>query len=158
MNLFVSRGSLARQMGVGDRANLLAGGPVLEARKLGRLGEQRDKLADWLMQWAPLIPLKMGTPRGGSQRDPASLAGRMAGLVRPGWGLPVPDPLALPWLQAWLDRGWLPEYTGSPSALSKEPKRPQVVSMSDHGSRWPAHASSWSRRLSQRPSNLAPPC
>jgi len=112
MNLFVSRGSLARQMGVGDGANLLALGPVLEARKLGRLGEQRDKLADWLMQWAPLIPLKMGTPRAGSQRDPASLAGRMAGLVRPGWGLPVPDPLALPWLQAWLDRGWLPEYTG----------------------------------------------
>jgi ABC-type antimicrobial peptide transport system permease subunit len=142
MNLFLSREFLARQVSVPDSANLLVYGQVSAVRKLGWLDEQRDKLADWLTgrvrgisvatgtftvshtsayrtnRLARGIPVATGTYTVGtnrfrvSQPDPAGRAARLAQLLRPRLTLPVPDPLALPWLQAELMRGWLPEYTG----------------------------------------------
>jgi hypothetical protein len=109
-NLFLSREFLAQQVGVPERANLLVHGPVLEISKPGWLGKQRLKLVEWLMNRAPRIAVR--TQKYTAYRpDSASLAWRTALFLAPK-ERPIPDQLALPWLEAGLMRAWLPEYAG----------------------------------------------
>jgi ABC-type antimicrobial peptide transport system permease subunit len=128
MNLFLSREFLARQVGVPDRANLLVCGQVSTTRKLGWLDEHRDKLADWLRSRARRIPAGAGTYTAGTNTfkfyrpDPASPVARLANFLRPRLAVPVPDPLALPWLQAELARSWLPEYAGLSVRAIEQPQ------------------------------------
>jgi ABC-type antimicrobial peptide transport system permease subunit len=121
MNLFLWREFLARQVGVPDRANLLVRGQVLEAKKLGWLDEQRDKLADWLRGRARTIPISTGLSTF-RRPDPASPAARLANFVRPRSALPLADPVALPWLQSELARVWLPQYAGLSVRAIEQPQ------------------------------------
>jgi ABC-type antimicrobial peptide transport system permease subunit len=124
MNLFLPRDFLAQRVGVPGRANLLACGSVLELRKLGWLDQQRVKLAQWLMQRAPKVPVSESGSAMLYRPDITSPMARLANLVRPTLAPPVPDPLALPWLQAGLMRSWLPEFTGLFVRAIEEPQAP----------------------------------
>ncbi len=134
-NLFLALDLLADKTGVSGRANLLVTREIRGVRRLGRWDRLCDSVARWLWAWAPRLP-EYGTGRmvPGDAPNPESLAGRAARVVEPKFDQPVPDALALPWLNTELARVWLPEDAAlsvravepPPSAPGGEPIRSYV--------------------------------
>ncbi|MEI6393789.1 MAG: ABC transporter permease [Verrucomicrobiota bacterium] len=112
-NLFLPLGFLSDKLGVADQANLMVAGPVLVQPKAGLWDGLRKRLAQWLWAHAPRTRfyLSKGMPPY-YRPDPSSLAGRAARSLDPKHEMPIPDKLALPWLNTELARAWLPEDAG----------------------------------------------
>ena len=112
-NLFLPLEFLANKVGVSGRANLLVSVQVHAMRRLSRWDDLRNQLAGWLWDRAP-------RPRDGQTGAtttyyppyPSSFAARAAGALLVKEMIPLPDKLALPWLDTELARAWLPEDAG----------------------------------------------
>ena len=109
-NLFLPLPFLSEKLGVTGKANLMVVGPLLSHRKLRPVDNVRNHLAQWLWGHAPRRPVGAG----GYYTEPAasSLAARTARALTPSHEEPIPDQLALPWLNAVLARAWRPEDVG----------------------------------------------
>jgi putative ABC transport system permease protein len=122
-NLFLPLEFLANRVGAHDRANLLVAGPVLASPKLGQWGSLRFKVAWWLWLHAPRLRVSQTGPMGAYYRpDPSSLAARAAGSLTPKPERPIPEKLALPWLNTKLARAWLPEDAGLSVLAIEQPQ------------------------------------
>jgi ABC-type antimicrobial peptide transport system permease subunit len=112
-NLFLPLGFLSDKLGVPDQANLLVAGPVLAKPKPSRWDGLRDQISRWLWRQAPLLPARPTGWGGGIRHaDPSSAAARLARRLEPTRERPIPDKLALPWLNKLLTHAWLPEDAG----------------------------------------------
>src|ERR1035441_1413608 len=108
-NLFLPLEFLANKVGVSGRANLLVSVQVHAMRRLSRWDDLRNQLAGWLWDRAP-------RPRDGQTGAtttyyppyPSSFAARAAGALLVKEMIPLPDKLALPWLDTELARAWRP--------------------------------------------------
>jgi ABC-type antimicrobial peptide transport system permease subunit len=112
-NLFLPEDFLAGKVGVSNCANLLVTGPVIGERRLGTGDRLRDQVARWLWRHAPRLRISQTNPiSSGYRPDPSSLAGIAANGLQPRVDRPVPDELALPWVNAEVARTWLLEDAG----------------------------------------------
>jgi ABC-type antimicrobial peptide transport system permease subunit len=122
-NLFLPLEFLANRVGAHDRANLLVAGPVLASPKLGRWGSLCFKVAWWLWLHAPRLRVSQTGPMGAYYRpDPSSLAARAARSLTPKPERPIPEKLALPWLNTKLARAWLLEDAGLSVRAVEQPQ------------------------------------
>ena len=109
-NLFLPLGFLSDKLGVPGQANLLVAGPILAKPQPSRWDGLRDQITRWLWRHAPLGPAWPAGPGGVIRHaDHSSLAVRAARRLEPKRERPIPDELALPWLNTELARAWLPE-------------------------------------------------
>jgi putative ABC transport system permease protein len=112
-NLFLPKDFLAGKVGVSNCANLLISGPLNAQRQLSRWDSVRNQVARWLWFHAPLLRERMtGQMISYYRPDPSSFAGIAARRLEPKLDRPIPDKLALPWLNIELARAWLPEDAG----------------------------------------------
>jgi hypothetical protein len=112
-NLFLPLGFLSDKLGVPDQANLLVAGPILAKPQPRRWDGLRTQVMRWLWMHAPLGPARSAGPAGVIRHaDRSSLAVRAARSLEPKREYPIPDKLALPWLNRELALAWLPEDVG----------------------------------------------
>jgi ABC-type antimicrobial peptide transport system permease subunit len=121
-NLFLPLGFLSKKLGVPDQANLLVAGPVLAKSKPRRWDGLREQVRRWLWLHAHRFPVpQTGQPGTFYLVDPSSVAGRLArGLELP-HERPIPDRLALPWLNTELAHAWGPEDAGVSVSAVEQP-------------------------------------
>jgi ABC-type antimicrobial peptide transport system permease subunit len=122
-NLFLPLEFLADKVGVHDQANLLITGPICVERQISRWELLRYRVAWWLWMHAPRFRAGQMGPMSALYRpDPSSVAGRVMLSVYPNRSRPIPDDLALPWLNAELARAWLPEDAGLSVRTVEQPQ------------------------------------
>jgi ABC-type antimicrobial peptide transport system permease subunit len=122
-NLFLALGFLSDKLGVPDQANLLVAGPVLAKPQPRPWDGLRNQVRRWLFVHAPQRRINQSGPIIGYYRsDTSSLAARLARRLESKREYPVPDVLALPWLNTELARAWLPEDAGLAVRTVEQPQ------------------------------------
>jgi ABC-type antimicrobial peptide transport system permease subunit len=122
-NLFLPGKFLAGKVGVSNRVNLLVSGPLSAGRTLSPWDNLRFQISRWLWMHAPRLRVSETGPMSAYHRpDSSSLIGRAARCIEPRHERPIPDNLALPWLNTELARAWLPEDAGLSVRAVEQPQ------------------------------------
>jgi putative ABC transport system permease protein len=112
-NLFLPLEFLANKAGVSGRANLLVSVQVHAMRRLSRWDDLRNQVAGWFWDRASRPrDSQTGARTTYYPPYPSSFAARAAGALLVKEMIPLPDKLALPWLDTGLARAWLLEDAG----------------------------------------------
>jgi putative ABC transport system permease protein len=129
-NLFLPKDVLGLKVGAPGLANLVLEGSIEEIPRANLWATQRRELASWARKHSkPPVPVQVPGPGLHSTSYIISRANtnsfweRLARIIEPErLYVPVPDSRALPWLEAQLERVWVPEDVGLTVRAIEQPQ------------------------------------